>query len=134
MITEERTMDDEQLKPCPFCGEAPGLMVWNDASRPMTDIECVGMDCITRGCEVRVEGEDHERRAIAAWNTRPIEDALRAENDRLRTAIDDASHELGVPVPGTPAPVANAARILLRALGYEVDDDHNCGAMVGEGE
>lgn len=77
---------DEQLKPCPFCGEAPHMMVWNDASRPGTDIECVGMDCPTRGCEVCVKGDDHERRAIAAWNTRPVEDALRAEVERLRTA------------------------------------------------
>jgi hypothetical protein len=60
--------------------------------------------------------------------------ALRAEVERLRAVIDDASHELGVPVPGTPAPVANAARILLRALGHEVDDDRNCGALAGEEE
>jgi hypothetical protein len=98
----------------------------------MTDIECVGMDCITRGCEVRVEGDDHKRRAVAAWNTRPVEDALRAEVERLRTVIDDASHELGVPVPGTPAPIYNAAWILLKALGYEVDDDRLSGALVGE--
>jgi hypothetical protein len=38
---------------------------------------------------------------------------------RYATAMDEALHELGVPGPGYPAPVANAVAILRGAYRYE---------------
>jgi len=47
-------------------------------------------------------------------------DAAEAEVARLRHACDYAFHELGVPQDElTPAPVANAYRVLVAALGEE---------------
>jgi hypothetical protein len=41
---------------------------------------------------------------------------LRVGNARMREALDQAGKELGVPQPGYPAPVANAAKIIADAL------------------
>jgi len=62
----------EELKPCPFCG---------------TDIILEGSlsdgewyICDYCGAESGGDG-------VNGWNTRPIEDTLRAENERLREAL-----------------------------------------------
>lgn len=41
---------------------------------------------------------------------------VRGERDRYRAALEQARDELGVPQPGCPAPVANAANIIKAAL------------------
>jgi hypothetical protein len=41
---------------------------------------------------------------------------LRAENTRYKAALEEIRNELGVPQPGYPAPVANAAHIARAAL------------------
>ena len=53
--------------------------------------------------------------AIAAWNTRPTEDALRADVERLRRALDS----LMVPPPGTKGmgPKDRADRLYAAWLG-----------------
>lgn len=56
----------EELKPCPFCG---GSKVF---------VNCTEYVKCTCGAS---NGSD------ADWNTRPIEDALRAENEALQKAI-----------------------------------------------
>jgi len=77
---DNQKMEDEmsELKPCPFCGtsvvgiEYDGLYRW---------VECGNMDCNAAGKVFAfltdVGNADH----IVAnnWNTRPIEDGLRAE-------------------------------------------------------
>jgi HAMP domain-containing protein len=67
-------------KPCPFCGgeEIFEDNVWEDDS---------GFFCAGCGYGFRYEDCDTEAQRSdvrARWNTRPIEDALRAENARLR--------------------------------------------------
>lgn len=61
-----------ELKPCPFCGELPEVIKEEYQ-------EC---QCVTPGCPMYVYVCKFER-----WNTRPIEDALRAEVKRLRAEI-----------------------------------------------
>ena len=56
-------------KLCPFCGQDK-----NDAPD----------DCVCRSDELM-------KMTRAAWNTRPIEDQLRAENDALNQAYENAS-------------------------------------------
>lgn len=57
------------LKPCPFCGHPV------EVREPYTQAHCVTSDCVGRWSTVpSAEGGN-----IYHWNTRPIEDALRAQ-------------------------------------------------------
>jgi hypothetical protein len=83
--------DDPDLKPCPLCGWSPQLAT--SFGEPV-------VGCVNRSCDLC----DTEWFDVDAWNTRPIEDALRAraeaaeaalastraEADRLRVAIKAA--------------------------------------------
>lgn len=65
-----------ELKKCPFCGGKAGIRTVG-----YTDlVEC--SQCETRGVR-SMNTQD----VITHWNTRPIEDALRAENERLRSLL-----------------------------------------------
>ncbi|MFA5154337.1 MAG: hypothetical protein WC554_17440 [Clostridia bacterium] len=63
-----------KLKACPFCG-----LIIHDPNGIEKTCECPN-------------DMDHMSRAL--WNNRPIEDALRSENERLREAIEkiDENH------------------------------------------
>lgn len=79
----------KELKPCPFCGRTETLSVDTEANtctgnlpqQWYASVICICFDgdfC----CPVTGEGateEEAKAKAIDAWNTRPIEDALRAE-------------------------------------------------------
>ena len=58
------------LKPCPFCG---GTNISVCDSTTLRTVFC-------HSCVIYI--------TIETWNTRPIEDALRAEVARLRAALD----------------------------------------------
>ena len=85
----------EELKPCPFCGtsvvgiEYDGLYRW---------VECGNMDCNAAGKVFAfltdVGNADH----IVAnnWNTRPIEDGLRAELARLTAELAETREQFEV--------------------------------------
>lgn len=64
-----------ELKPCPFCG---GKAFW--------DSEFSGVYCHC-GAEITFLESDEE--AAEKWNSRPIEDALKEENKRLREALEE---------------------------------------------
>ena len=73
----------KELRECPFCGGEDveylpdGFGNW-----------LVG--CVT--CDYRIQCVScTEDEAIRYWNTRPAEDALRAENERLKVALSDIS-------------------------------------------
>ena len=59
----------EELKPCPFCG---GEAEWDEQGVSCSNVEGCDFDAYV----------DRER-----WNIRPVEDALRAEIERLRKSI-----------------------------------------------
>lgn len=76
-------MSDE-LKPCPICGRQPEI------------IKCCGFDeahCTNDDCEL-----SHTHVPInlsrLGWQSRPIEDALSAENAKLRGALE--KYELAI--------------------------------------
>jgi len=72
-------MNDE-LKPCPFCGGKARLL------RGMFDEYAVG--CGNDNCEFCGENSQDTQKAISQWNTRPIEDAMRAELDASKAEIE----------------------------------------------
>ena len=63
------------LKPCPFCGEAP-RRVEHPHFKILT---CSKVFCVGNGLYFSPE----------LWNIRPIEDALRAENETLRARVEE---------------------------------------------
>lgn len=56
----------EELKPCPFCGEIPRVLIYT-AGAKYIDHDCLGID---KHSTAMIKIED--------WQKRPIEDALRA--------------------------------------------------------
>jgi hypothetical protein len=73
-------MSDE-LKPCPFCGNVPELGEHNvDQSswKPRYDVACRNDKCILQ------RTYETQAVAVAAWNTRPIEDELLEKLQQLR--------------------------------------------------
>lgn len=72
-----------ELKPCPFCGEEntdTGFILHKD--------ECYLM--------LRYMGGHSKQEMINAWNTRPIEDGLQAEIDRLKEKLHDELSQLEI--------------------------------------
>jgi len=67
----------EELKPCPFCGGEAELQTPELTGDLCGTVMC--MDCYGSG-----PSKDDWRDALIAWNTRPIEDGLTEEIDRLR--------------------------------------------------
>ncbi len=65
----------DKLKPCPFCG---GDAHWGVPCDTLVIIACSSDKC---GWELALDSEEE---ALRCWNTRPAEDALRDEIERLR--------------------------------------------------
>lgn len=71
-------MSEQELKPCPFCKDGT----------PNITHRFIGIT-IRCSCGAHSEYFNTEEEAINAWNTRPIEDALRQENEQLKAFIED---------------------------------------------
>ena len=73
----------EELKPCPFCGATNELKKCRffDMVGRVYSIECEKCN------DTRVMSSVSMDAAKIKWNTRPEEDRLKAENDRLKEAL-----------------------------------------------
>jgi hypothetical protein len=75
---------ENELKPCPFCGnQAEIKRSWVSRSKEYA-IGCSNYECEANNCEQDEQGGFNSyfmklEDAIASWNTRPIEDNLRAQ-------------------------------------------------------
>jgi Lar family restriction alleviation protein len=69
------------LKPCPFCGG-------DNVSVEGAGSVFGGFICICSSCGISSEQKENQEQAIATWNTRLLEDELRAENQRLRDCVE----------------------------------------------
>ena len=69
----------DNLKPCPFCGSgAIEVCAWENS----TDISCLD-------CDYTIKCHDcDEEDAVDYWNTRPVEDALTAEVERMKDRVE----------------------------------------------
>ena len=76
----------EALKPCPFCEKTASVIncpeEWNEGAVVVACDSCGGSAPVVFGVK-----DDPNPHARALWNTRPIEDALRARIAELETAI-----------------------------------------------
>jgi hypothetical protein len=68
-----------ELKPCPFCGEEIYSEFYSHRTEEF-DGHCTNKKCV-------LYGKDFLFFNTSKWNSRPIEDQLRAENERLREAL-----------------------------------------------
>jgi hypothetical protein len=78
------------IEPCPFCGtsvvscEYDGHYIW---------VECGNSNCKASMMAVRMDNGDADE-AKKIWNTRPIEDALRAQLAEAQAEVDRLEKEL----------------------------------------
>jgi len=78
-----------ELKPCPFCNKTNKLRVLSEGQ-----INAVfGVVCYNCCCQFHCRA-DSETDAKIVWNTRPIEDALRAEIDQLKHQVANLEQQL----------------------------------------
>lgn len=68
-----------ELKPCPFCGEEIYSEFYSHRAEEF-DGHCTNKKCV-------LYGKDFLFFNTSKWNSRPIEDQLRADNERLREAL-----------------------------------------------
>lgn len=81
-------MNDEQLKPCPFCGAVKGIKVWQ-LPQELWAVKCVD------GCSTSLRGYTSRTAVIAAWNRRPEQAAAPARGlEALRVGDPDFSFEV----------------------------------------
>lgn len=73
--------DQPALMPCPFCGGAAKIIY--------CDPECCGGKLLEVSCDV-CDAYLHGRYSENRWNQRPVEDALRAEIERLTNDLKEA--------------------------------------------
>ena len=85
----------EELKPCPFCGEQHK---WIDCES--TEGHCKVLECHHLYIVNEAYDEDQLSRRTALWNTRPIEDALRARVEELEAKTRWIPVSEGLPKDG----------------------------------
>ena len=113
--TGDRTMSDETLKPCPFCGCAFPAVGYDGDAKTLGRKECITARCRQCGGETRKFSSQAE--AITAWNTRADDDrieALQAENAKLREALRRISIGDGIGGPDAELQCADIARKALQ--------------------
>ena len=74
-----------ELKPCPRCGDEAQMLGSDSELLRLCRVICMNENCLT------TTAINTKTRAEAArlWNTRPIEDTLRAERDELREELEE---------------------------------------------
>jgi hypothetical protein len=106
---------------CPFCGS-------DEVTADDPDID--GIFCQGCGFWWSFDGDgDYDvirAETIARWNSRPIEDALRAEVERLREAWQDALRTLGEAweIESDRRQSIRMLRNALEQISLETKDDH----------
>lgn len=77
----------DKLKPCPFCGTITVSSVFS-----IDVYNWYEESVVCEECRCRI----NHPKAIAIWNTRPAEDALKAEVERLKVDLDARNSALKI--------------------------------------
>lgn len=77
----------EELKDCPFCGEPAQEVELSFAGTYFNNTESF-IRCSS--CSARTRTHTYLSDAIGEWNSRPIEDTLLAQIDRLEKMLEGA--------------------------------------------
>ena len=110
----------EELKPCPFCG-TPAVVHITEYDRGS---ETYTIDCSHMNCGGSPGVYDSSEEAVNQWNSRPLEDALRAELAEARAEIErlrEATRPIPVSerLPENEAPVLVIYRSFVDYLGID---------------
>lgn len=87
-------MEELQLRPCPFCGGevSIGKVLYSNPEPEWGQDTFFYINCIKCGSNNKpIIGFDAPELAAEHWNTRPIEDALRSELERVKIERDRAT-------------------------------------------
>jgi len=110
-----------ELKPCPFCGKVDDLYSiprYLQVTKEETKEIEWAVGC--KRCDVHLYRARYAKDdGIATWNTRPIEDALRAELARLLEKLHDEMSQLEIATD-----LGNKRYIALNQI-YEDGEKHN---------
>jgi hypothetical protein len=97
-------MSEIKLKPCPFCGSEAEI------KRRGTARQSMQITCTNCGCELESGDVVGLTRSDGlAWNRRHPHDALVAERDELRKALERAARDLDLLGEGVACREARAA-------------------------
>ena len=77
----------EELKQCPFCGGDAILVERTFCGIPDESV----FEIVCENCAGKTIPYDNQDYIIDVWNTRPAEEALKAEVERLKAALSDIS-------------------------------------------
>ena len=99
-----------ELKACPFC-KCTEIVAGKDYTRGNYRVDCLG-------CSAFITAPSLEL-AIHDWNTRPIEDELRAELARLQEKLHDEMSQLEIATD-----LGNKRWVALNEI-YENGEKHN---------
>lgn len=123
---------NDKLKACPSCGKLnakcePSHYVNHDAF----SVFCV--------CGTSSRYAESKEKAIEAWNTRPIEDALKVELSEANKTIAELTadnkaliEQVNAKANGTAELLSDALDILAETLEQELSPLNGCPALIGE--
>ena len=74
----------EYLKQCPFCGKFDKVIIYTESMIHHDEILWTRYGVKCRRCNFEIPTCAKKATAIHKWNTRPVEDTLKAENEELR--------------------------------------------------
>ena len=78
----------EELKPCPFCGKSDKSAIYTESMVHHGELLWIRYGVKCKRCHFGTSTYAKKATAIRKWNTRPAEDALTAEVERLKAEIE----------------------------------------------
>ena len=83
----------EELKTCPFCNKNSGVTVYSQGYAMHGELFSIQFGVKCKRCGVERGTYSKKETAIKRWNTRPKEDALKAEITRYRRALHNLKED-----------------------------------------
>lgn len=121
----------EQLKPCPFCGNATQLVEDGDHHGEFFSLGCSSRDCAGYHAYY-TESASHKAECVAAWNRRADDAALSRLRDTQRVLVEalrllvdkDLTFASGDVIDGITMEDVSRARAALASVEEQPDSDH----------